>query len=238
MVPPPPLRIPAFLDSISFIKSDFHAVLISFLVISLYVLGTTAAIIVFFENTQCSEIIFFSAFLLGCMCELARFIIICFGLWQSFSNMLIFCGNMILFGRIASAMSFLFASILSETSQRQDIERNFMTIITVSIVLAIIIPMNTAKITTTGQVVEGFMHTLTIVKIFLSLLTAASFFLHGRNHSAEEFSRVFISYLVLILGYVFLIYADSYVFLIFGTLALGTGTFFYLKTLHHIYLWA
>ncbi len=238
MITPPSLRIPSFLNFFPFLKSDLHAVLLSFLILSIYVLATTGAIIVFFENTQCSEIIFFSAFLLGCMCEIARFITICFGLWQTFSNLLIFCGNIVLFGRIASAMSFLFAAILSETSQRQDIERNFMTVIAVSIMLAIMIPMNTAKITTTGQVVEGFMKTLTIVKFFLCMLTALSFFLHALNHSAVEFFRVFISFLVLFIGYIFLIYADCFVILISGTVFLAAGTFFYLKNLHHIYLWA
>lgn len=234
---PETIRIPAFLKNFEFTDFSFPCLMISFIVISLYILFTTVLVYNFFENTQCSEIIFFFAFLLGFSCELARFITICLSLWQSFSNTLIFFGNIVLFGRISAILSFLFASIVSDQEHRQDIERNFMIIMAISMVLAIIIPMNTAKITSTGHVIAGFEKSLSVIKHLLCILTAVSFIVHGRHNSSSEYIKLSASYIILVSGYALILCGDNFLFLISGTVLLISGTLYYLKSLHNIYLW-
>ena len=96
---PPAIRLPDFFDHIPFLRNSFLAVMLSFSIIFIYIPISFFLLIKYFENTQTSEIIFFTGFLIACMAESARFLSICLGLWQSFSDILIFAGKVVLFGR-------------------------------------------------------------------------------------------------------------------------------------------
>lgn len=191
-----------------------------------------------FESSQSSEIIFFSAFILSCLCETARFYILILGIWQTFTNLLIFLGNILLFGRILSPLSFACASVLSETNQRQDVERNYILLIIVSFIYALLIPLNTARITSTGFVTEGFMTLINISKIILILTALISFFVRSYKHGTKDYMILGISQLVLFLGYTLLTSADNWIFVIAGSGLLFTGSYQYLKSLHKMYMWS
>ena len=235
---PPDYRIPDFLNKLPFTPKSFVALMISFLLLLLYVPVCFYLLIRFFENTQTTEIIFFTGFLIACLTEISRFIAICLGLWQSFTNILIFSGNIVLFGRTLAPLSFLCAALLSETSQRQDIERNYIIMMTVSVVLATVIPMNTAKIASTGLVTEGFMQQLNIGRLLLLIVTFTSFFLNGIKKNSPEYRKMAISSALILLGYSLLVTCDNFLFLILGTAALAFGTFRYLKVIHAMYMWS
>jgi len=225
------------LSKIPFTPISLLSVFLSFLLLILYVPVCFYLLIRFFENTQTSEIIFFTGFLIAITAEIARFITICLGLWLSFSNLLIFMGNVTLFGRTLAPLSFLCAALFSETDQRQDIERNYLIMVTVSVVFAVIIPMNTAKITSTGLVTEGFMHLINIARFLLMLTTVVSFFINGVKKNNGEYKHLAIFSTILLLSYSLLVSCDNFVFLILGAIGLVLGTLKYLQTLHKMYMW-
>lgn len=235
---PPELRIPSFLNFLPFTPSSLTAVMTSFLVLALYACACFYLVLRFFENTQTSEIIFFTGFLLACLAEFARFITICLGLWQSFSNMLIFVGNIVLFGRILAPLSFFCAAILSETSQRQDIEKNYIIMITVSLVFAAPIPMNTARIASTGLVTEGFHSLINVFKFLLFATAILSFFIQGLKKNNGEYKHLAVSASILLSGYTMIICCDNFLFLILGTALLFFGTYRYLAFIHKLYMWS
>ena len=235
---PPELRIPAFLNHIPFAKTNFAATMISFFILLFYVPVCFYLIIRLFENTQTSEIIFFTGFLFACLCETARFLTICLGLWQTFSNSLIFAGTVVLFGRTLAPLSFLCAALLSETSQRQDVERNYVILMAASIVFAVLIPMNTARISSSGLVTEGFMTVINIFRALILLTSLASFLIQGFKKNSMEYKHLASSSCVLLLGYSLLISADNFFFMILGTFALVAGTLRYLSYLHKMYMWS
>lgn len=234
---PPSLRIPSFLEHIPFAQNSFVALMLSFAVILFYVPVCYYLLIRFFENTQTSEIIFFTGFLIACLAEMARFVTICLGLWQSFSSILIFLGNIVLFGRTLAPLSFLSAAILSETAQRQDIERNYMIVIMLSVVFAAVIPLNTAQIASTGLVTEGFMKLINILRFLILLTSIVSFYIQGNKKNSREYKILALSSLILLIGYSLLVSCDNFLFLILGTAALIYGTLRYLKEIHTIYMW-
>lgn len=237
LVAPPSLRIPAFLSKIPFLKQDFFPTMLSFAFIGIYVPAVFFYLIKYFENTQSLEIIFFSAFLIGLLCESARFFIICFNVWQTFTNLLIFLGNIILFGRILAPLSFVCSSLLSENEQRQDIERNCLLMVMAAFVFSLVVPLDTAKISSSGLVEESSMFLLNGTRLIFVVLSALSFYIKSAKHANKDYIRAGNWMLVLFLGYVLLISADNYVFMVLGTAFLYSGTFFYLKTLHKIYMW-
>ena len=234
---PPQLRIPAFLDLLPFLKNSFPAVLLSFLVLFAYIPVCFFFLIRYFENTQTSEIIFFTGFLIACMAEASRFFAICFGLWQSFSNILIFSGKIVLFGRTRAPLSFLCSAILSETSQRQDVERNYIIMMTVSVVFAAIIPMNTARISSTALVTEGFMVLINILRLLLFITTIFSFFVAGVKKNSTDHKHLASSSFLILASYSVLLSCDNFVFLILGSLGLFFGTYRHLLSIHKMYMW-
>lgn len=242
LIPPPTLRIPDYLNSeffrnFSFTKQNLIPTLISFFLLAVYVPVVLFFIFRYFENTQSSEIIFFSAFLLGILCEAARFYTICFGVWQTFTNLLIFLGNIVLFGRILAPLSFACASIFSETEQRQDIERNYLIMVVSAFLFALIIPLNTGRISSAGLVTEGFMTLLNAARFILIILAVFSFYVRSVKHANKDFIPIGLWIFALYAGYVLLICADNYVFIAFGAGLLYAGTYFYLKDLHKMYMW-
>ncbi len=238
IITPPDFRIPRFLDYIPFTKQSFTALMISFLVIILYVPMCSYLLLKFFENTQTTEIIFFTGFLIACLAETARFITICFGLWQSFSNMLIFAGNIVFFGRTLAPLSFLCAALLSDTAQRQDIERNYIIMLMVSIVFAVVIPMNTARIASTGLVTEGFIILINILRFLLLATAVVSFHINGIKKNSMEYKHLSSSSCILLLSYSILVSTDNFLFLILGTTGLIAGTYKYLSSVHKLYMWS
>ncbi|WP_407428588.1 hypothetical protein [Treponema sp.] len=235
---PQDLRIPAFLSKIPFIKTNLVSIILSFVVLILYVPFCFYIILKYFENTQTTEIIFFTGFLIGCLLELFRFLTLSMNLWQTFSNSLIFSGKMVLFGRTLTILSFACASLFSDTSQRQDVERNYIIMTTASIVFAALIPMNTAKISSNGLVLEGFLKLINIMRLILTVLVFISFYIHGIQKNNFEYKNLAFSFLILIAGYSLLVLTDSFLFLLTGTSLLLGGTYWYFKNLHKIYMWA
>lgn len=235
---PPDVRIPSFLNMIPFMPRNMPAVLISLALIILYVPVCLFLILKYFENTQTTEILFFAGFLLGCLCEIFRLFTICFGLWQTFSNMLIFSGNCVLFGRILAPLSFVCAAILSETEQRQDSERNFVIMTTAALVFAVSIPMNTAHISSTGLVTEGFMRLINIIRTTLTILASLSFYIKGTKQGNLKLKKLAGAFLILISGYALLISADNIIFLAMGASSLIFGTYKYLRIIHQMYMWS
>ena len=238
IIEPPAFRIPAFLDKQPLTKNSFTALMLSFLILLLYVPFCFYFLLKFFENTQTTEIIFFTGFLLACLAECARFITICLGLWLSFTNILIIAGDIVLFGRTLAPLSFLCAAILSDTDQRQDIERNYIILIMASLVFAVAIPMTTARITSTGLVTEGFMILINIMRFFLLLTAVVSFFINGVRKNSMEHKSLAYSAGGLLLSYSILVSTDSFLFLVLGTSGLIAGTYIYLTTLHKMYMWS
>lgn len=233
----PDLRFPLFISEIPFFRQDLVPTVISFALLFLYVPAVIFYMFRYFENTQASEIIFFSAFLLGILCETARFYTIFFNVWQTFTNLLIFLGNIVLFGRILVPLSFVSSSLFSDIEMRQDIERNYMLMAVAAVVFALIIPLNTARITSTGYVTEGSMYLLNGARFLLMILASLSFYIKSALHANKDFAVLGNWILVLYSGYVLLISADNYVFMLSGTALLYTGTYFYLNCLHKMYMW-
>ncbi len=237
ITPPPTIRIPSFLDKLSFLKYNFVASILSVFSIMLYVPVTIVFVLFFFERTQSAEVIFFIMFLCGCLCEGVRILIQIFGLWSTFSDLLFFCGRIVFFGRILTSLSFIFASIASDINQRQDIERNLAIISTIAIVFTAIIPLNTAKISSTGTVTWGYGALFTITRIVFLIISFFSFLIRAQKEGCLEFKKIAYFLLVLNIGYSALVMTDNYIFFPVGLILFVLGTFKYLENLHKLYMW-
>jgi len=231
------IRFPHFLSKNPLTPFNSKALLISIMVLVLSVPAILYILLRFFKNIQSSEIFFFAGFLVSCLCEIMRLLTILFGLWQTFSNLLIFCGRIVLFGRILAPLSFISITLLSEPEQRQDLERNFSITVAVSTFFALLMPLNTAQILSTGMMSMGFFKTFNMLQTVLVLLAFISSIILSLKHENSVYLYMGISFLVLILGYYTLLAADNYLFLAIGTAAFFAGAIKFLLQLHKFYMW-
>lgn len=234
---PEVIRTPLFLAKIPLARYHFSAALISIALLGLYVPVTVIIMFQHFENTQSSEIIFFTTFLLGCLCDVVRIFIPLFNLGESYTPFLFFCARIVVLGRLLTVLSLLGMSIMSDVNQRQDIERNLMIILTSAIVCAIFMPLNSHEVTTTFAVPWGFSTLFFSLRLMLIIVTFLSLYLNGRNKDSTELKRSAFALLILAFGYGMILVADNYLFIIIGTGSLSTGTWLLLRNLHQLYMW-
>lgn len=237
IIPPPILRLPSFITKIPVLKYSFAATILSIALIICFTPFTIFHSRKLFENTQCSEIIYFLAFLCGCLCESARVLTPLFGLWSTFSNLLFFCGRIIFIGRLLCPLSFVFAAVASSPEQRQDVERNMSILFGICIVFAVSAPINTARITSAGTITWGFPSLFFLARLLFIALAFISFWISYIKQNAKEYKTLAFSMLFVIGGYGLLCISDNYIMTICGLPLLVTGTFKYLKTLHTLYMW-
>lgn len=207
-----------------------YAALLSTIFISVYAPITSFLVRYSFEKTQSAEIIYFSVFLIGCLCEVFSLAIPVFSLWDSYSYLLLFIGRGAFAGRLLTVFSFLFAALFSKENQIQEADRNVVIVIFLAVLFAAIIPVDARTISTAMMVNTGFTTTFTAAKICLSVITFFTFFFTDRK-------RTGFGYLILYGGYAILITGSSPFTTILGSICLFIGTKIYLNEIHTYYLW-
>lgn len=219
-----------------FIKGyRFSAVILSLFIFLAYVSASVYYIYVEFEKTQSIEIIFFALFLCGCLTESVRLYIPLFNLWHSLSTFLIFTGRIVLFGRTLAPLALLFGAVFSGTEQRQYVERNLVILVVVSIMTALLIPIDTAVVLPNSCVKWGEGGTFLVMRILILVATGISLFIN--SYTMGNKGKAPYAFLVLGLGYEICCYASSYPAAAVGGGLLFGGTVVYLGSLHRQYLW-
>lgn len=188
-----------------------------------------------FEKTQSTEVFYFCLFLAGCLSECARFLIPISGIWQSYSILFMFIGKLILLGRILEVLSLFLLTIASEPEQRKNIERNSIILITVSIILTMVTPLDTCHITSTCCVKWGFSFIFIMLRSVIFLLSIASIFINAKLKENKYMLNAAINLTLCILGCIILTSADNYLFLTLGSLLLPISTIFFLQNIHSYY---
>lgn len=237
IVPPTAYRVPSFTARLPLAGYHFSATMLAIAVLVLYVPVVLALLLLAFENTQTSELLFFATFLLGCLCEGSRLLIPLFALGESFSQLQLFMGRALFVGRMLAPLSFVGAAILSDSDQRQDLERNVLIIIAAAILTALAVPLNTAQVTTACTITWGFPRLFTAMRALFVVTAVVSFWLNGWRHDTAELRHIALASLLVLCGYQLLACADNFVFLIIGLALLSMGTYLLLTKLHKLYMW-
>lgn len=207
-----------------------YAALVSTIFISFYAPITSYLVRYSFEKTQSAEIIYFSVFLIGCLCEIFSLAIPVFSLWNSYSYLLLFIGRGAFAGRLLTVFSFLFAALFSKESQIQEADRNVIIVFFLAVLFAAIIPVDTRSISNAMMVRTGFSSTFTAAKICLSAITFFTFFFTDRKKTG-------IGFLILYGGYAILLTGSSVFTTLTGGICLYIGSKIYLDEIHRYYLW-
>lgn len=230
-------RTPSFLARIPFAPTSFAASVASCAVLPLLAPPSLLLIMRLFGKKLPLEVVFFSGFLLGCLCEASRLVVISTGLWQAFSDRLLMLSRVQTFGRTLAPTSFLFAALMSEPSQRQSAARHFLTLLSASMIVAVVTPMNTSLITSTGAVVPSFAPMFDALRISAAAMAAAAFLHSARSREQGAYTKMAAAFAALSAGYAALLCADNFALLAAGIVMVGAGIPRYLLAVHELYVW-
>jgi hypothetical protein len=190
-----------------------------------------------FEKTQSIEIIYFSGFVLACLAESLRITLPLSGLWQTYSSLFLLAGRVVYTGRILASISFLFAAIFNGSEQRQNVERNYLILLVVSLMLGIILPLDTSRILSTCIMHCGFNGLFNVIRFILFLTTLATIVINAVTKDSSELKENAVGYVALMIGYELLQKTDNYMTLIIATLFFAIGNVLYLRSIHTMYMW-
>jgi len=211
------------------------SVYFSLFYMNLYVVLVSLIINHAFSKTQCTEISFFFCFLLACLAETVRFYIPVFSVDSTFSELLIVLGDFSLFARLLAPLSLLSAVIMTGMEQRQNLERNMILIIVLSLFIATVLPLNTSIIEKDFRVHIGYDRVVVIIEILIDSLAVISLFFFNLRDGYSQ--KTFFGMIMIIAGFVLSINSINFFLLILSIVLFSWGTSFYLKDLHDRYLY-
>ena len=231
-----PPDIPYFpFDSFFLTRFDFKAVVIAINLFPAFCFSIFLYMNIEFENTQSTEIIYLSIFLIACLTEAARLLFPFFNLWGSNISLSIYASNIVLFGRILAPLSIFFMALFTKTESRQYIEQNIMILIVISAYLTMVLPLDTTSTQALGFFNCGYFtfFKYTRIAIFMAaIITQAILAVQDKTRQ-----RVTLRLSLICTGYIILCDAYNFLMTIAGATLLFLGTLFYLKNIHSIYLW-
>lgn len=216
---------------------SFVASVIAILLFIVYVPIGMIVLYTGFENTQSIEIIYFSGFVIACFTEGVRIILPLFGLWETYSLLFIFVGRIVFAGRMLAPLSLLFAAIFSESEQRQNVERNYIILLVVSIVFAVFAPLDTANISSTCTICWGYRNLFVVIRVLLFLATLITIVINAVTKDSPELRENAVGYVILMSGYSLLLTVDNYTVLVLSIALFAMGNVLYLRSLHTLYMW-
>ena len=201
----------------------------------IYVCVTSFMFYRVFEKTQASDISYLFLFLISHIANSIRIWIPLFGMVNTYSNLLVFCGNCVLFSKLLMPLSLLFAVVMGNVEQRQDLEKNIFLLLIGCIIFAQIIPLNTANICRNFEVDYSYRNVIKIEGILVSLATLIALFFNNKQRFYTQFTTIGLG--LIIIGTFILFNSTNLLMLILSFLFLLFGNIFYLKELHKQYLW-
>lgn len=210
-------------------------VIISLFFQIIYVCVTSFMLFRVFEKTQATDISYFFLFLISLIANSLRIWLPLFGMENTFTNLLLFCGNCVIFSKLLMPLSLLFAVVMGNVEQRQDLEKNIFLLLIGCIIFAQIIPLNTANICMNYEVDYSYRTVIKIAAILVSLATLVALFFNNRQRFYTQYTTIGLC--LIIIGTFILFNSTNLLRLITSFFFLLFGNIFYLKELHKQYLW-
>ncbi len=216
-------------------KYNPYIVLVSLFYQITYVSVSSMILFRSFEKTQASDIVYFCLFLIACLVDSFRLLIPLLNISETYSNLLIFCGNATVFARLMIPLSLLCTTILGTIEQRQEIEKNIFIITLISIFFAQIIPLNTAVTCSNYSVDFAFKRTINLASMIIIAASIIYLFVENKNHLYSQ--KTTIGFSLLAIGIYMLFDSTNLLKFTIASVFLSAGTFLYLRQLHNQYLW-
>lgn len=212
-----------------------NCVIISILILLAYVPVTASVLYRSFEKSQATDMLFFLVFLGSCLLDTVRIVISSIQYVNSYSNLLLKIGNIILFARILAPISLLGTTVLSHEDFKQNADQNCLITIIAAMFFAEIVPLNTAIILPNFSISYGYLKIIRYLSLIICIVSTFALFINNKKNEYSQFMTL--GFLILCIGYSILFESYNILTTITGPLLLGAGTAIYLSEVHKHYLW-
>ncbi|MGP1521898.1 hypothetical protein [Treponema sp.] len=219
------------------IISNYPAVFLSRLFLSLFVPVVGFAIYFNFEKTQSLEVLFFSAFLLGFLGETFKLCIPLFGLTAGYSTFLRFIGQASFFGEMEVLLAIIILAIVASGSENREADKYLDLIIVTALIFSTIIPLNTSHIKDYMHIEFGLKPLLAAIRIIFGITAFAALFFSAQSRESSNYKNASFNFLFICIGYILILECLNFAFLVIGGILLSTGTLRFLKNMHCYYMW-
>ena len=210
-------------------------VLISIYFQIIYVCVTSFILYRGFEKTQASDIPYLFLFLIALLANSLRLWTPLFNMASTYSGLMTFCGNSIIFSKLLIPTSLLFSVVMSDVEQRQDLEKNMFILLLACLFFAQLIPLNSANICKNFEIDYSFRNVIKIASILILIATVIALFYN--NHQKFYTQKTTAGLVFICTGTFILLNSINILQLILSFVCLLTGNLLYLKELHRQYLW-
>ncbi|MCF0242637.1 MAG: hypothetical protein HUK25_08370 [Treponema sp.] len=216
---------------------DYHpfSVYNSIFFMNVYVVVASFVVSQAFEKTQSSELVFYFCFLVACLAECARLYIPFLVASKPFTGFIVFFGRFSTFARILAPLALLFSTIMTGPEQRQNLERNLLLIIVISIFAAFILPLNTGVLEKTFRIHVGFDRIVVIIEILVHSSAVISLFISNIQNGYKQWTTLGLA--LIIAGFVLGINGINLFVFNLAAICTSAGTFLYLNSLHNRHLY-
>ena len=212
--------------------------LLSAIICVIYSAVIICIIYINFEKTQSAEIIYFAMFLMGCMMEGNRILLLAYNIWATVSSIYIFMGRILFFGRMFSTLSLIFLVLLSiKQDAHQDAGRNSVIIAAAAGVFAWLIPIDTITVASNCSVRFGYEKSFIVISCLCFITSYFAMRAQSKALDSKQYKTASNGYISVVFGYLLLTQTDSIFILSLGILLLLIGTYLFLTNLHRYYKW-
>ncbi len=211
--------------------------IISLGIFSLYVPIIGFTIFFTFEKTKSSEILFYTAMLLGIFLETFRLGIPIFSLNTGYTLFFRTIARTVFFGQIQVMIAILFQGIIASRDASRESDKYIGIISVIALIFALIIPLNITNIGLSFSATYGFEQLFSTIRIIFIIITLGTMLLSSSSKKFKNYKKASISFFLLCIAYLLLLDCTTLFSLCLGTLLIVFGSISFLKHLHTYYMW-
>ncbi len=190
-----------------------------------------------FKKTPSLEIVFFGLFIVSCMLEQVRILIPLVWKNNTFSGILYVEAKILMTARILGPLSLFFSFSFNKADQRQNMERNALILITVSILGGVLFPLDSNKITSTFTVLWSCRTLFGFFRLALFLATISLISVEILIKKNSDLKMVLFGFIIMYAGYHSLQNTDCWSNFALSVVLLTYGSYKYLTSVHELNVW-
>ena len=190
-----------------------------------------------FKKTPSLEIVFFGLFIISCMLEQVRILIPLAWRNNTYAGIFYVEAKILMTARILGPLSLFFSFSFNKADQRQNMERNALILITVSILGGVLFPIDSNKITSTFTVLWSCRTVFGFFRLFLFLATLSLISVDILVKKNSDLKMVLIGFIILYAGYHSLQNTDCWSKFAVSAVLLSYGSYKYLSAVHELNVW-
>ncbi len=190
-----------------------------------------------FEKTKSPEMLYYFGMLIGFFAESLLLCIPIFSLETGYTIFLRSISSIAFFGQMQVILSIMFQGALVAQEELRDSDKFLGIFSIIAMGFSVIIPINTTQVAVNYSPEYGLESVFSVIRIIFVLITFGAMFLSPTSAKFPDYRKASIAFLIMCIGYIFLLYTTTLISLTFGVIFLISGTVFFLTKLHSYYMW-